>query len=208
MTDATSTKPQTNPRARLCVMLSGSGRTLMNLLDVIERGELDAEIALVIASRQCPGEERARQRGLTTIIEKGNTESGAIAMHRLDALLAEHSVTLIALAGYLKLVHYPPRFEGRVVNIHPALLPRFGGPGMFGERVHAAVLAAGVRESGCTVHLCDNRYDTGPIILQRSCPVLGGDTPETLAARVFKQECIAYPKALQLLIDQGVPVDG
>jgi phosphoribosylglycinamide formyltransferase 1 len=189
-------------RARLGVMLSGSGRTLMNLLDVIERGALDADVVLVIASRACLGEERARERGLTTVIEPGKIGAG-----RLEALLSSHGVTLVALAGYLKLVDVPEPFAGRVVNIHPALLPKFGGPGMYGERVHAAVLAAGERESGCTVHLCDGGFDTGPIVLQRSCPVLTGDTPQTLAARVFEQECIAYPKALQLLIERGVPLD-
>ena len=182
-------------------MLSGSGRTLINLLDAIASGKLDADVVLVIASRACLGEERARDRGLTTIIEPGD-----IAADRLDALLTGHAVTLVALAGYLKLVHIPTRFEGRVVNIHPALLPGFGGPRMFGERVHAAVIGAGERESGCTVHLCDNRYDAGPIILQRSCPVEENDTPATLAARVFAQECIAYPHALQLLIERGVPL--
>ena len=189
--------------AALAVMLSGSGRTLLNLLDAIERGALNAEVKLVIASREGLGAERARERGLTTIIEPGN-----IAADRLDALLTEHGVTLVALAGYLKLIDIPARFEGRIVNIHPALLPKFGGPGMFGERVHAAVIAAGETDSGCTVHLCDSRYDTGPIVLQRMCRVIAGDTPETLAARVFEQECIAYPAALQLLVERGVPVGG
>jgi phosphoribosylglycinamide formyltransferase-1 len=110
------------------------------------------------------------------------------------------------LAGYLKLVNIPPGYERRVVNIHPALLPGFGGAGMYGHRVHEAVLASGDGESGCTVHFCDEVFDRGPIILQKRCPVLPGDTPDMLAARVFDLECRAYPEALQLLFSRVVPV--
>jgi phosphoribosylglycinamide formyltransferase 1 len=98
----------------------------------------------------------------------------------------------------------PAALEGRVLNIHPALLPRFGGPGMYGHHVHEAVLAAarseGLTQSGCTVHLCNNEYDKGQILLQRTCPILQGDTPDSLAARVFEQELVAYPQAIRDLI--------
>ncbi|MGD9688217.1 MAG: phosphoribosylglycinamide formyltransferase [Phycisphaerales bacterium] len=185
--------------APLAILLSGSGRTLDNLLSAIARGELPARVAVVIASRECLGAEKARAAGLPTLIVPGR-----IPAAELGRLLAEHGVTpdrgWVVLAGYLKLVSIPPGFDGRVVNIHPALLPRFGGPGMHGHHVHEAVLAAGERESGCTVHLCDARFDTGPIVLQRHCPVNPGDTPEALAARVFEQECLAYPEALRRLI--------
>ncbi|HEY3243774.1 MAG TPA: formyltransferase family protein, partial [Phycisphaerae bacterium] len=99
---------------------------------------------------------------------------------------------------FLSLWRIPAEFEGRVLNIHPALLPSFGGAGMHGQRVHEAVLAAGCTESGCTVHLADNQYDHGPIVIQRRVPVLPGDTPETLAERVFEQEKLAYPEAIRL----------
>ena len=196
--------------ARLAVMLSGGGRTLMNLLDVIERGELPATVELVVASRECAGAERARDRGLDVRVIPGE-----IPADRLAQLLHEANADWVVLAGYLKYVHIPAAYRGRggwggwggrVVNIHPALLPDFGGPGMFGERVHRAVLDAGATESGCTVHFCDDRYDHGRIILQKRCPVLAGDTPRTLAARVFALECAAYPEALQLLIAGRVSV--
>lgn len=180
------------------MLLSGSGRTLDNLLAVIRRGELAAEVVVVVASRACPGAEKARAAGIETIVQDGPLREEAFGR-----LLAERKADWVVLAGYLKLVPIPPAYEGRVVNIHPALLPAFGGPGMHGEKVHAAVLAAGASVSGCTVHLCDARYDTGPIVLQRTCPVWPGDTPATLAARVFEQECVAYPEALRRLIAGG-----
>ena len=94
----------------------------------------------------------------------------------------------------------PEDFTGRVLNIHPSLLPKYGGKGMHGRHVHAAVIAAGDSESGCTVHVADNTYDTGPVILQRRCPVLADDTPETLGERVFEQECLAYPEAIRMWV--------
>lgn len=182
---------------RLVVMLSGSGRTLVNLMDCIERGELRAEIPLVIASRECLGAERARERGVQVRVMKGEIPAGI-----LEGVLKEAGADLVVLAGYLRLVHVPEGYEGRVVNIHPALLPDFGGPGMHGMRVHEAVLAAGRGESGCTVHICDDRYDHGPIVVQERVPVLPGDTPETLAARVFEAECRVYPKAISMLLER------
>ncbi len=126
-------------------------------------------------------------------------EEGEIA-----EILSRHAIDYVVFAGYLKLLPIPPAYRGRVVNIHPALLPTFGGPGMHGRHVHEAVLAAGEKESGCTVHFCDDRYDTGAIILQRRCPVLAGDSPETLAARVFEEEKLAYPRAIRMLIEGNI----
>ncbi|MFN7020644.1 MAG: phosphoribosylglycinamide formyltransferase [Phycisphaerales bacterium] len=182
--------------ARLAVLLSGSGRTLLNLLDAIGRGELLARIPLVIASRECLGAQRARDAGLTTLVIPGE-----IPAERLGAILAEHRIDWAVLAGYLRLVQIPPPFEGRIVNIHPALLPDFGGKGMHGDHVHAAVLAAGRAESGCTVHLVDPVYDHGRILAQARVPVLPGDDVRTLADRVFAAECRLYPAALQQLIN-------
>lgn len=197
---------------RLLVMLSGSGRTLANLLERTgqlaapgRRGaggngasaELAAEVVGVVASRDCGGVEIARRAGAPVEVIRGEIPAG-----RLAEILEQRGADWIVLAGYLRRVNIPaaPRdYRGRVVNIHPALLPRFGGPGMYGDRVHAAVLAAGESESGCTVHLADGEYDEGPIVLQMSCPVLPGDTPETLAARVFELEKEAYPEALRML---------
>jgi folate-dependent phosphoribosylglycinamide formyltransferase PurN len=177
------------------VLLSGSGRTLLNLADEIDAGRLDARIALVIASRECPGAQRARDRGFAVEILPG-----VIPAAQLEPLLRRERIHWVVLAGYLKFIHVPQAFAGRVVNIHPALLPRHGGKGMFGHHVHQAVLDAGDAESGCTVHLVDDQYDHGATILQRRCPVLPTDTPDTLAARVFEQECLAYPEALRQLL--------
>lgn len=181
--------------ARLAVLLSGSGRTLLNLLDEIDARRLAAEVRLVIASKECPGAERARARGLPVEVTPG-----VIPAERLEQALRRERIAWVVLAGYLKFVHVPQAFAGRVVNIHPALLPRHGGKGMFGHHVHQAVLDAGETESGCTVHLVDDQYDHGATILQRRCPVLPTDTPHTLAARVFEQECLAYPEALRRLL--------
>lgn len=180
---------------RLLALLSGGGRTLLNLLDTIEAGELRAEVSGVIASRPCVGVERAQARGLETQIIRG-----MIPAQRLLELVREHGASWVVLCGYLQRIDVPNELTGRIVNIHPALLPKFGGPGMYGDRVHRAVLDAGETESGCTVHLCDAEYDTGPIVLQERCPVLPDDTVETLAARVFELECRAYPMALAQLL--------
>jgi phosphoribosylglycinamide formyltransferase 1 len=184
---------------RLAVLLSGGGRTLLNLLDYVRSGSLAATVDLVIASRECLGAQRARDAGLPTQIIPG-----IIPAPRLASLVRDHRIDLIVLAGYLKLIDIPPDLEGRIVNIHPALLPGFGGPGMYGDRVHEAVIRSGARMSGCTVHLVDAIYDHGRILLQRTCPVLPDDTPHSLADRVFSLECKAYPEALQRLIERGV----
>jgi folate-dependent phosphoribosylglycinamide formyltransferase PurN len=149
----------------------------------------------VIASRECLGAQRARQSGL-----KVEVISGEIPAEQLGSLLRDHRIDLVVLAGYLKMLRIPGGYEGRIINIHPALLPDFGGQGMYGDRVHQAVIASGATESGCTVHLVDEQYDHGPILLQARCPVLPNDTPHDLAARVFALECEAYPRALRNLI--------
>lgn len=179
----------------MCVMISGGGRTLRHIHELIESGGLDARIELVIASRACKGIERASALGYQAVLE-----AGRIKRERLGAMLEERGIDWVVLAGYLQLIEIPAGYEGRVVNIHPALLPRFGGTGMYGDRVHAAVLASGARVSGCTVHLCDVEFDRGAIVLQRTCRVLAGDTVERLAARVFGLEREAYAAALRLLI--------
>lgn len=184
-------------------MLSGSGRTLANLLEHIAQGRLTASVALVIASRECAGAERARAAGIPTLVIPGN-----IPPANLDHLLTQHRIDLVVLAGYLRLIAVPEAWRGRILNIHPALLPEFGGPGMYGDRVHQAVLDRGRRESGCTVHIVDDRYDSGPIIAQTRVPVLPGDTAAALAARVFEAECRLYPAALQQVLAGRVGKDG
>ncbi|MGC8559156.1 MAG: phosphoribosylglycinamide formyltransferase [Phycisphaerae bacterium] len=184
--------------ARLAVLISGSGSTMMNLAGAIERGELAARIEWVIASRpDAGGIERARSAGLRSevIDRKAYPDTGTYS-EALTRYLDAAGVDLVCMAGYLCFWHIPDRWLGRTLNIHPSLLPQFGGRGMHGMRVHEAVLRAGATVSGCTVHYADNQYDHGPIILQRTCPVLPADTPETLAKRVFQEEVQAYPAAL------------
>lgn len=180
--------------ARLMVMLSGGGRTLLNLTEAIGRGELPARVVRVVVSRECPGADRARGLGIPVTVQ-----AGEIPAERLLELAAD--ADWIVLAGYLRRVAVPPELAGRIVNIHPALLPKFGGEGMYGMRVHEAVLNAGETETGCSVHLCDAEYDHGPVVLRGTCPVMPGDTSETLAKRVFEVECRTYPRALRMLIE-------
>ena len=206
MTD-NSTSPSPPPTAplRLGVLISGGGRTLLNVLDEINAGRLDAEVAVVIASKNCSGIERCRNVGLDVkLVEyasfrdaSGRVDVEAYTAALLDVLDAA-KVDLIAMMGFLSRWNIPSRYDGRVMNIHPALLPNFGGQGMFGHHVHEAVLAQGGKVSGCTVHFADNEYDTGPIVVQRTVPVFDTDTPDELAARVFEQECLAYPEAIRL----------
>ncbi len=188
--------------ARLAVLLSGSGRTLDNLLGHIKQGELDATIPVVVASKECLGAQKARDAGIETLVH-----SGPLDPDWLDSLCDRCDIDLVVLAGYLRLVPISDRVRHRVINIHPALLPGFGGKGMHGSRVHRAVIEAAERgevtESGCTVHFADDAYDTGSIILQKRCGVLAGDTPDSLAARVFELECEAYPEALRMLIERN-----
>jgi len=193
---------QTGEAPRLAVMVSGTGRTLVNLAERIDAGDLNAQIALVIASRECPGADFARERGFTTVVERG-----VIPQERLEELLSGAGVSWAALAGYVRKVEIPETYRNRIANIHPALLPSFGGEGMYGARVHRAVLDAGCKVSGCTVHLCDERYDAGPIVAQRCCSVLEGDTAETLAARVFELEREVYPEALSMLMSGRAKVE-
>jgi len=196
-------------RLRLGVLLSGSGRTLQNFIDLIAAGELDAQIAVVIVDRPgIKGIQRAEDAGLkTALIPRKGTPPDQFSRQITEAL-AEAKVDLVCLAGFLSLWTIPPRFEGRVMNIHPALLPKFGGRGFYGHHVHEAVLKNAQAVSGCTVHFCDNQYDHGPIILQREVPVLPDDTPDTLANRVFEQELIAYPEAIRLFAADRLRIEG
>lgn len=183
---------------KLGLLISGGGRTALNLHECIERGALDATIATVVSSRAAAaGVRRLNERGLAVhVVERSSTTDDEFHA-RLGELLA--CVDLVCMCGFLSLWRISEAFVRRVINIHPALLPKFGGPGMFGRRLHEAVIAAGETESGCTVHFCDNEYDHGPIILQRKVAVDPSDTAETLAARVFAAECEAYPAAIRLV---------
>ena len=192
---------------QLALLISGGGRTLVNIEQRIRAGSLNAKVRAVICSRgDAKGIERASELDLPIIVlEKRALSSEAFQDGITEAV---DSCDLVCMAGFLSMWRVPDKWLGRVINIHPALLPDFGGPGMYGDRVHQAVLEAGKTETGCTVHFCDNEYDNGPIILQRKVPVKPGDTPDTLAARVFEQECIAYPEAIALFAEHRISLKG
>lgn len=198
-----------NKPLRLGGLLSGGGRTLLNIHEEIQAGRLNAEIVTVVASRPCKGVQRCREAGLPVeIIPFKDMPDDQTYWDRITANLDQAQVDLVCMAGFLSFWKIPDHYAGRVMNIHPALLPLFGGKGLYGDRVHQAVLASGTNVSGCTVHFVNNEYDAGPIIVQREVEVLDTDTPETLAARVFEQECIAYPMAIRLFSEGKISTDG
>lgn len=186
---------------RLAVLISGSGTTLKNLIEKIAAGKLDAKIELVISSSaKAGGLEIAKAANIPTlIVPQDKSQSPQEFSEATFSPCRQAGIHIVTMGGYLKHVLIPSDFENRVTNIHPALIPNFCGAGMYGRRVHEAVLESGARLSGCTVHFVDNHYDHGPIILQRQVPVLDDDTPDKLAARVFAAECEAYPEALRLI---------
>ncbi len=194
----------------LAVFISGGGTTLKNLLDKIAAGELPAEVKLVISSTPKAGGLRyAHEANIPArVVEKKQFSTPEAYREAMFAPCREAGVRLVAMGGFLKHVLIPPDFEHRVVNIHPALIPAFCGHGYYGQHVHAAALEYGVKVSGCTVHFVDNEYDHGPIILQRTVPVLHDDTPQKLAARVFEQECEAFPEAIRLFAAGRLRVEG
>ncbi len=201
---------------RLAVLLSGGGTTLENLAEAIDRGELPASIELVVVSRaDAFGLERARKRKIPAVVvasrdyrRAGAGTDWAAMSARLNEVILPVKPDLVCLAGFMCKYDLPPELRGRVMNIHPALLPAFGGQGMYGHHVHEAVVAAGVKVSGCTVHFVDQEYDAGPIILQRTCPVYDTDSPDDVAARVFKEECRAYPEAIRLFAAGRLRLEG
>jgi phosphoribosylglycinamide formyltransferase 1 len=185
---------------RLGVLVSGGGTTLQNLLDRERAGTLPAEVVQVISSsKEAKAVERAAKAGKPVSVVPWRREKGPDAFAReITRALDRSKADLVLLAGFLRLYRFPKEYDGRVLNIHPALLPAFGGKGMYGMHVHEAVVRSGVKVTGCTVHFADREYDRGPIVLQRTCPVRFEDTPEDVARRVFELEKEAYPEAVAL----------
>ncbi len=197
---------------RLAVFASGSGTNFQAILDAIEAGRLPAQVVLCVSDRATAGAlTRAHSRNIpTAILSPGAFPTETAFGEALLAVLQQHAVAFIALAGYLKKIpdNVVAAYRNRILNVHPSLLPAFGGPGMYGRRVHEAVLNYGVRWTGATVHLVDEVYDHGPIVLQEPVPVYPEDTPETLAARVLAVEHRLYPEALRLFAEGRIVVDG
>ncbi len=183
---------------------------MVNLAEFIRRNQLNAEIVAVISSRSTvAGVERAKELGLEAqIVRTKDYPEVEDFSARLIEILDEAKVDLVLQCGWLCLWQIPSEYKNRVMNIHPALLPAFGGKGMWGSHVHEAVLATGCKVSGCTVHFVTNEYDEGPIIIQRTCPAYHCDSPDDLADRVFEQECLAYPEAIKLFGEGKLSVKG
>ncbi len=193
---------------RIAVFASGGGSNFQSIVDATLHGGLDASVVLCVASRPDAGVvERANALDIPVLILNGSVESN---LRLLVDTLAAHQVTLIALAGFMKKIpsELIQRYPNRILNIHPALLPKFGGPGMYGMRVHQAVLEAGEATSGATVHIVDEEYDSGPIVMQSVVPVFPSDTAADLSERVLKIEHLLYPNALQLFAQDKIKIDG
>ncbi|QVL34246.1 phosphoribosylglycinamide formyltransferase [Telmatocola sphagniphila] len=187
---------------RLAVLLSGGGTTLQNLIDRAGDGSLSVQIVLVISSKPSVyGLERAKLANIPSLVLPRKSFPDLAAFSSANfAAIRESGAELVCLAGYLQKLLIPRDYQGKVLNIHPSLLPKFGGKGMYGHHVHEAVIAAGETESGCTVHYVDDEYDHGEIVLQRKVSISLADTPDSLAAKVFEQECLAYPEALRKVL--------
>lgn len=209
MADEPRDPPIVNPPIRLAVCVSGGGTTLQNLIDLIRAKKLRAQVVQVVASRpRIEAIPRATAAGIPLALANRGAKNVAEFSQSVFDPIHHSKADLVILGGFLSLVEIPPAYQGRVINVHPALIPAFCGKGMHGGAVHRAVVEAGVKVSGCTVHFADASYDTGPIILQKTVPVLESDTPEALAARVFKAECQALPEAIALYADGRLKVEG
>jgi len=197
-------------RLRVAVLLSGEGTSLENLCERIDAGAVPAQVVLVIASKErAGGLARADRRGIPAVAVPRRAFADVHAFNdALHAELDKHAVDLVALFGFLSIFELRGRYQGRAINTHPALIPAFCGEGFYGHRVHEAVLAAGVKLSGATVHFCDDHYDSGPIILQEAVPVLDDDTPDTLAARVQAVERRLVPEAIRLFAEGRLSIEG
>ena len=195
---------------RIGVLLSGSGTSLENLCERIDAGELGARVAIVVSSReQALGLERARRRGLPAVAVPRRAHPEVKEFNdALHAALEPFDLDLVLLLGFLSPFELRGRFEGRALNVHPALVPAFSGTGFYGARVHEAVLEAGVKVTGATVHFVDEQYDHGPIVLQEAVAVLDDDTPETLAARVQAVERRLVPEAVRLFAAGRLRIEG
>lgn len=196
-------------------MVSGHGRgtNLQALLDACASGKIPAQMAVVIGTRSdAPALQRAIDAGVETrVVSPRKYENDVAGYGRvLNGILSRYDVGLICLAGYM--LRLPPTvvetYANRIMNVHPALLPLFGGQGMFGERVHEAVIASGMKVSGCTVHFVDEHYDTGPIILQSAVPVEDEDTPQSLAQRILQVEHATYVEAVRLFAEGQLRIEG
>ncbi|NBR06414.1 MAG: phosphoribosylglycinamide formyltransferase [Planctomycetes bacterium] len=195
---------------RIAVLLSGSGTTMQNLIDLSRAGKLPVEIVLAVSDRpNIKGLERAELAGIPAeVVKRDQCASLQEFSQRIFGWCRQFKADLVVMGGFLRLIQIPEDFQNKVMNIHPSLIPSFCGKGYHGLKVHEAVINYGNKVTGCTIHFADNQYDTGPIILQKTVPVLDDDTPEILMRRVFEEECKAYPEAIQLFAQGKLQVNG
>jgi phosphoribosylglycinamide formyltransferase-1 len=196
-------------KLKLAVFISGGGSNLQSIIDACQQPDFPAEIALVLSNNtEAYGLERARKSGIkTAIVPHQDFRTRKEFESEISRYLAKQPIDLICLAGFMRILtpEFTKAWEGKMINTHPALLPKHGGKGMYGEHVHKAVIAAKDSESGVTIHYVIPDVDQGEIILQRRIPVRENDTHETLAARVLAQEHIAYPEAIRIIADKRLP---
>lgn len=199
-------------RLRVAVFASGRGSNFQSILEAIERGDLDVDIVLCLSDRDDAGAlERAEASCIpTAVVRPSDFDRSEDYEKALAGALDDHAANFIVLAGYLKRIPSSllDAFHGRILNIHPALLPAFGGKGMYGRRVHEAVVEYGVHWTGATVHVVEEEYDTGPIVLQEPVPVLPDDTAVDVAERVLEVEHRIYPEAIRLFAQDRVRIEG
>lgn len=189
---------------RIAVLASTRGTDLQAIIDEIKAGRLKAELACVVSNdRHCYALERARAQGFKTYWIDPKDHSRVEFDRELVKILKSENIDLIALAGYMRILtaYFIGEFRGKIINVHPALLPKYGGKHFYGDKVHEAVLKAGEKESGITIHFVEENVDAGPIILQKTCAVLTNDSVETLKARVQALEKEWYPKVIQEFAD-------
>jgi formyltetrahydrofolate-dependent phosphoribosylglycinamide formyltransferase len=198
------------PKLKIAVLISGSGRTLKNFIDLAAGGDLPIDIRLVVSSSgNAGGLDHARAANIPTrVVPRNKYDTDRHYGNAVFAACRKAEVDYVAMAGFMKLAPVPADFVGRVLNIHPALIPAFCGHGMYGHHVHETVLAYGAKVTGVTVHFVDNEYDAGPIIWQQPVPVFDDDTPNSLADRVFATELEAYPHVLRLLAAGRLKLEG
>ena len=195
---------------RIAFLLSGSGTTLTNLFEHIDRGDVPGRVVLVLSDRPgAQGLERARKRDVpTAVVDRKAYHDQPAFDAAVEAALRPFAPDLVVMGGFLRLWRVPTDLKGRVLNVHPSLLPSFGGRGYYGERVHQAVLASGAKVTGCTVHFVDDEYDHGPIVAQAAVVVEDADTPEALAHRVQDAERRLFPACIRLFAEGRLRIDG
>ena len=199
-----------NTQIKMAVMLSGSGRTLQNFIELSSTGKLKAKPIGVLSSRPGTlGLKRAESAGIPIkTVNRKEYENADDFSTAVTSSLRQWKPDLVTMAGFLSFYKIPEEFENKIMNIHPALLPAFGGKGFYGDKVHEAVLNYGCKITGCTVHFANNKYDHGPIILQEAVPIQETDDADSLAGRVFAAEKRLYPRAVNLYAENRLRVTG